>query len=241
MIAKNASKYLDEAFGALSNFDEIILVDNNSNDSTIEIAKKYKNVKVFSAEFLGFGKMKNLAISYAKNEWIFSLDSDEIVEKELLNEILNLELKNNEIYAISRRNLYKDEWIKACSWYPDYVNRIFNKNFTKFNDNEVHESLIINKDSKIIKLNGKIKHYAYNSINSLVFKMNFYSTLWAKNNKNKKSSPIKAIFRALWTFNRDYFFKKGFLYGYKGFVISFCNATGTLLKYMKLYENNLKK
>jgi glycosyltransferase involved in cell wall biosynthesis len=47
-----------------------------------------------------------------------------------------------------------------------------------------------------------------------------------------------AILHSGWKFMRDYLFKKGFLYGYKGFVISFCNALGAFFKYAKLYELN---
>ncbi|RAX55308.1 glycosyl transferase family 2 [Helicobacter sp. 16-1353] len=236
IIAKNAQKHLSECLQSLSEFDEIILLDNESSDETREIAKSYPNVRIFSTEFIGFGAMKNLAISYAKNEWIFSIDSDEIAEPDLLEEIKNLKFKQNEIYAISRKNLYKNEWIKACGWYPDYVNRIFNKNFTKFNDNEVHESVTIPKNAKILRLDSHIKHYAYGSISQLSHKMEFYSTLWARNNAHKSATPLKAIVRSMWSFVRNYLFKKGFLYGYKGFIISFFNASGVLVKYMKLYE-----
>lgn len=169
IIAKNASKYLVEVLDCLKAFDEVIFLDNLSDDDTLQIAKSYDNVKIFQTPFIGFGKMKNLAISYAKNDWIFSIDSDEVIERELLDEILNLNLESTtNIYSISRKNLYKDKWIKGCDWYPDYVNRIFNKNHTRFNDNEVHESLILKEDSKIIKLKGMMRHYSYDSISQLI-------------------------------------------------------------------------
>lgn len=242
IIAKNASKYLVEVLDCLKAFDEVIFLDNLSDDDTLQIAKSYDNVKIFQTPFIGFGKMKNLAISYAKNDWIFSIDSDEVIERELLDEILNLNLESTtNIYSISRKNLYKDKWIKGCDWYPDYVNRIFNKNHTRFNDNEVHESLILKEDSKIIKLKGMMRHYSYDSISQLIYKMNLYTTLEIKRNPNKKSSPLKAILHAFWTFNRNYFLKKGFMLGYEGFLISYCNASGTLFKYLKIYEENIKK
>ena len=81
-----------------------------------------------------------------------------------------------------------------------------------------------------------IKHYAYDNIAHLLEKLQRYSSLWAEQNTHKKSSPLKAITHGFWTFFRDYFFKKGIFYGYKGFVIATCNGLGTFFKYMKLYE-----
>ena len=51
----------------------------------------------------------------------------------------------------------------------------------------------------------------------------------------------KAVVRSFWSFLRNYFLKKGFLYGYKGFMISTCNALGVFFKYAKLYELKYSK
>lgn len=239
IVVKDGEKYITECLDSLRLFDEVILLDNNSNDNTLKIAKRYKNVKIYHTDFIGFGSMKNLAVKYTRNDWILSIDSDEVLEGKLIEEIKKIELGKNLIYSISRKNLYRGEWIRACGWYPDFVSRIFNKNFTKFNDNEVHESLIVPKNGAVKRLTSHIRHYPFDNIQQLISKMDFYSTLWAKNNIKKSSSPLKAIFRATWTFFRNYFFKRGFLYGYSGFIISYCNASGTFFKYMKLYENRL--
>lgn len=241
IIVKNARYTIKECLDSLKDFDEVILLDNGSSDDTLTIAREFCNVRIFESEFIGFGALKNLALSYAKNDWILSLDSDEVLESNTIEYLKNITLDANNIYAISRKNLYNGEWIKACGWYPDYVYRIFNKTHTRFNDNIVHESVMIQKDSTILKIpmhNGAIKHYAYDNIAHLLEKMQYYSSLWAEQNTHKQSSPLKAIFRGLWSFIRSYFFKKGFIYGYRGFIISVCNGLGTFFKYMKLYEIN---
>ena len=220
-------------------FDEIIILDNGSTDNTIDIAKTFANVKVFEDEFIGFGPLKNLAISYASNDWIFSVDSDEIISDELVSEIKNQQLDKMSIYSISRDNYYNGRLIKACGWENDFVHRLFNKTITKFNDKQVHESLILNENIQKVKFKNKMKHYTFNSAIELVDKMQKYSTLWANENKNaKKSSPSKAFFRAMFSFVKNYFFQKGCLYGYEGLVISISNANGVFYKYMKLYEVN---
>lgn len=245
ILVKNAENTLKECLDSLQNFSEIILLDNISTDNTIKIAQEFNkihnNLKIYTSEFIGFGALKNLAISYAKNEWIFSIDSDEVLEKDTLEYLTNLFCNNlpdsNTIFSLPRKNLYNGVWIKACGWHPDYVIRIFNKNYTKFNNNIVHESIILPSDSNLIKLNFGLKHYAYDNIAHLIQKMQSYSNLWAEQNTHKKSNPLKAIIHGSWTFIRNYFFKKGFLYGYKGFIISVCNGLGAFFKYMKLYEH----
>lgn len=247
ILVKNAQAHIKECLESLRDFDEIILLDNQSEDDTLKIAhdfnKEYKNLKIYQSEFIGFGPLKNLAISYAKNEWIFSIDSDEVLEKECLNylkDFFSKAVDEKTILALPRKNLYKKEWIKACGWYPDYVTRIFNKNYTKFNNNLVHESVIVPKDAKIKRLDFGIRHYAFDSVSALLKKLDRYTELYAEQNKGKKQSSIsKAILHGFFSFFKNYLLKKGFLYGYKGFLISTCNALGSFFKYIKLYEMNL--
>ncbi len=245
IIVKNAKQTLLECLNSLKDFDEIILLNNESSDNTLNIANEFKkdfaNLHIYHSAFIGFGALKNLALSYAKNDWILSIDADEVLENECIKELKNLELQEDNIITLSRKNLYKGEWIKACGWWPDYVWRIFNKNFTRFNDNLVHESLVLPSNVKKIHLKNGLKHHAFRDISHLINKMQHYSSLWAKQNIHKKSGVLKANLRAFWTFFRNYFLKNGFLYGYKGFIISVCNALGTFFKYMKLYELQKQK
>ncbi|HEG4777324.1 TPA: glycosyltransferase [Campylobacter jejuni] len=245
IIVKNAEQTLLECLNSLKDFDEIILLNNESSDNTLNIANEFKkdfaNLYIYHNAFIGFGALKNLALSYAKNDWILSIDADEVLENECIKEFKNLELQEDNIIALSRKNLYKGEWIKACGWWPDYVLRIFNKNFTRFNNNLVHESLILPSNAKKIHLKNGLRHYAFRDISHLINKMQYYSSLWTKQNIHKKSGVLKANLRAFWTFFRNYFLKSGFLYGYKGFIISVCNALGVFFKYMKLYELQRQK
>ncbi|EGJ4815847.1 glycosyltransferase, partial [Campylobacter lari] len=243
MIVKNAQKTLKACLESLQEFGEIVLIENDSNDDTLKIAyefsKSYKNIKIYQHKFIGFGPLKNLAISYTSNDWIFNIDADELAKKEFLQELKQIETNKEDIIALPRENLYNGEWIKACGWWPDHVMRVFNKTHTSFNGNLVHESLILHEDSKKIKLQNGLRHFAFDDIDGLLDKLQKYSKLWALQNLHKESSIYKALLRGTWTFFRNYILKKGIFYGYKGFIISTCNGLGAFFKYMKLYE--LKK
>ncbi|MCH3701495.1 glycosyltransferase family 2 protein [Campylobacter lari] len=243
MMVKNAQKTLKACLESLQEFGEIVLIENDSNDDTLKIAyefsKSYKNIKIYQHKFIGFGPLKNLAISYTSNDWIFNIDADELAKKEFLQELKQIEANKEDIIALPRENLYNGEWIKACGWWPDHVMRVFNKTHTSFNGNLVHESLILHEDSKKIKLQNGLRHFAFDDIDGLLDKLQKYSKLWALQNLHKESSIYKALLRGTWTFFRNYILKKGIFYGYKGFIISTCNGLGAFFKYMKLYE--LKK
>ena len=87
IMAKNAQETIALSLDSLKVFNEVVLYLNDSTDNTEEIAKKYANVKIIKGTFIGFGETKNKAAEYAQNEWILSLDSDEILTPELIKEI----------------------------------------------------------------------------------------------------------------------------------------------------------
>ena len=243
ILVKNAEKTIAECLESLSTFNEIVLLDNGCTDDTVAIATKFPNVKVFSEpNFCGFGTMKNIAVSYASNDWILSIDSDEVLMPEIVGKINAMQLNDNTVVALSRLNYYGDRCMKCCGWYPDYVWRIFNRKYTRFNENIVHEGVEILPDTEKISIKDAIKHYAADSIESIIQKMNRYATLSAqeKHAQGKKASVTGAIFRFIHTFNMNYFFRKGIFYGYRGFVVSVLNASGAYYRYMKLYELNKK-
>ena len=241
ILVKNAEKTIAECLESLCAFGEVVLLDNGSTDATVEIASKFPNVKIFSEPvFYGFGKMKNIAVDHATNDWIFSIDSDEVLMPEIVSQINAMQLNDNTVVALSRLNYYGDRCMKCCGWYPDYVWRIFNRKYTRFNENIVHEGVETKPDTQKVYIKDAIKHYAADSMESIIQKMNRYTTLSAqeKHKKGKKASVIGAIFRFIHTFNMNYFFRRGIFYGYKGFVVSLLNASGSFYRHMKLYELN---
>ncbi len=240
ILTKNSQKYLKRCLDALQEFNEIIILDNGSNDKTLEIARSYPNVKIVEHEFIGFGPLKNLAVRYASYDWIFSIDSDEIATPELINAIKNFDpAKFRNIYAIYRENYYNGHLVKCCGWHPDIVSRLFNRTHTSFSNVMVHESLITHHDTKKCLLDGVLEHHPFDSVTSLIEKMQSYSALYA-GQSNKSSSPAKAFLRAMFAFFKNYILQKGIFYGYEGLLISVSNANGVFYKYMKLYERQRK-
>ena len=240
ILVKNGERRLKEVLNALSLFNEIILYDTGSTDQTLQIANQFPNVTVFQKEFNGFGLCHNDAAQLATHDWILSLDSDEVLSKELAQEIQNLSLNPRCVYALPFDNYYNGRQIKWCGWYPEKHIRLYHKKETSFSKAMVHEGVICD-GLKEITLNHSVNHYSYESISDFLIKMERYSTLFAQQYRNKrKSSPLIALRHALGAFSKSYFLKKGFMGGYEGFMISIYNAHTALYKYLKLYQANKK-
>jgi len=240
MIAKNAEETIGECLESLRAFSEVVVYLNDSVDSTREIAQSYSNVKLINGDFSGFGPTKNSAASYASNDWILSLDSDEILLPQVLAEIEALKLENeHEVFVLRRVNYCLGKEIKYSGWSNDYLVRIYNKNRHQFNQNLVHEFILLHNDSVKVSLKHPFKHHAIQNINQFLQKMNQYSTIYATDNYHKKySSPLVAVIKALFHFIKAYILKFGFMDGYRGLLISISGANGVFYKYMKLYEEN---
>jgi glycosyltransferase involved in cell wall biosynthesis len=236
ILTKNSEKYLQEILETLKEFDEVVILDNGSTDKTLEIATSYTNVALHKTQFLGFGKLHNLAIDLAKNDWILSIDSDEIPSKALLKEVLTKKLEKNNVYVLSRHNYFNNKHIKYCGWHPDFVVRLFNRQTTRFSDDEVHEKVLC-EGLKKCYLKSPLKHYPFSSISDFIRKIQHYSDLFAEQNLyKKKASPLRAFGHGFWRFFKSYILQKGFLAGYEGFVISKYDGHTAFYKHIKLYE-----
>jgi glycosyltransferase involved in cell wall biosynthesis len=252
ILTKNSEKYLQEVLQPLYHFEEVLVCDTGSTDQTFSIIDSYLHSNADSSStphpritlahspFNGFGPTHNKASAMARNDWILSIDSDEVLSTELIEEIKALDLQRGCVYSIPRKNEYRGKWIRSCGWHPDRVIRLYNRLDTQFSNAQVHESILTNQ-VQVIHLKSYLKHYSYERVSDFLQKMQSYSTLFAIQNQGKKASSLsKAILRSGFTFFKCYFLKRGILEGREGFEISLYNALTTFYKYLKLSEANEK-
>ncbi|MCX6151505.1 MAG: glycosyltransferase family 2 protein [Ignavibacteriales bacterium] len=218
--------------------DEIIvLIDNRTKDKTTEIVKS-KNVFYEFVEWQGYAQTKQYALSKTSNDWVFWIDADESFTPELSHE-LN-EFKNNKpaeiAYSVPRKAYFLGKWIKHCGWYPGRVTRLFNKQYVKFNQNTVHENLIV--EGKVSELKSDLDHWTDPTIEHYFKKFNIYTSLAAEElaGQNKSASIFDILLRPLSIFIKMYFVKLGFLDGLHGFILSIFSAGYVFTKYCKLWE-----
>jgi len=238
IITYNEAKNIERCIQSVKAItDDVVIIDSFSTDDTTAIAKQL-GANVFNHSFNGYGESKNLANEKAKNDWILSIDADEVLDEKLVNSILNLKdkLNNTTVYEFSRLNNYCGKWIRFGAWRSDNKMRIFDKTTVKWNLAEVHENLLIPENFVVQKLQGKLLHYSYASVASHLNKIEKYSALGAEEafKKGKHASFIKIYLSPIFRFLRDYMLMLGFLDGKYGFVIASLTAKEVYLKYVKL-------
>ena len=219
--------------------DEVIILDSFSTDKTLEIARHFKKVKIFTNEFKGHIEQKNKAIDLCNGTWILSLDADERISPELKNEIVTI-VNKKEIdyqgYKIPRLTYHIGKFIKHSGWYPLKRYRFFLKGFAKWTGENPHDYIEITGSGS--SLNGDIIHYSFKDLTHQVDTINKFSSIVAYTRyiKNTKSPILKSIYKPLIKFFEIYLFKLGFLDGYAGFIIAISSSYSTFLKFAKLYE-----
>ena len=237
IISYNEEKKIEDCLKSLQPVvDEIIIVDSNSTDQTIEIAKKYTD-KIFTQTFLGYGKQKNFAVSKANHDWIINLDCDERLSEKLQKSILDIKntLDDTQAWYMARKTFYIYRWLNHC-WYPDKKLRLYNKNKTQWSNADVHES-VIPGNLKCNTLDGDILHYSFDSISDHLKTIDKFTEIGADEivRKNKPVTVISPLTHASWTFIKLYLFKRGFLDGFAGLVVSVLSYVHVFIKYSKAY------
>lgn len=239
IITYNEAEKIASAIESVRWADEILVVDSESTDRTREIAESL-GAKVITQKWLGFSKQKQLAVDEAQNNWVFSLDADEIVSEELKKEILSLKNSTKDLadgYKIPRLSFYLDRPVRHGGWYPDWQLRFFNRQKGRWKDVVIHESVEIN--GKIEKLKGDLLHYSVeNARHHHQMIGERYAPLAAQQmfERGRRTSQLKIATVGLTTFLQTYFLKLGFLDGLAGFSIARFAAHHAFLKHLMLWE-----
>lgn len=228
---------------------EIIVVDSGSTDTTLEIVKNYTD-KVYHQDWLGYAQQKNYALSLCENEWVLSLDADEVLTDKSINEIYNslmdilnppadfsseeiTELKKIPGFMIARKLFIADKFIRWGGYYPDYQLRLFKKELGHFTETKVHESIELKGYSKtdLIKLKEPLDHYSYADLEELKLAFKKYAALANSGLANEQKGLIKAYRKYIYTFLLKFIFRLGFLHGILGLKLALIHANYAFNKY----------
>lgn len=238
IITKNEAENIVaciESAKKLSN--DIIVIDSGSEDDTVSLAKR-NGAKVRSVVWSGYGHARNKGAILAVNDWIISLDADERLTDDLASYVSTIDLrKTNHIYGFRRVNFFKNQQIKHGSLGHEKVYRFYNRRFTKWNNEPVHEKLIT-KNGIQKTLKQSILHFG---IRDLVRyeqkKMNYAYLCAVKYMYHGQKYP--GFFRMVspsFHFLQSFIFRLGFLDGEAGLITARINADYTWKKYDHLYQ-----
>jgi len=237
IITHNAvAQGLERCLASLSGFDEIVVLDQQSDDGTVALCERF-GARVVRGAWEGFGRTKQAAVAQTRNRWVLSIDADEEVTPELKAAILALgDDPPCAAYAVNRLSRFLGRWIRYCGWHPDWVVRLFDKERARFNEKPVHEEIVA--DGPTGRLAGLLRHYTYDTMEQYVAKLNRYTTLSAGDavDAGRDTSLPGAVLRAHAAFARMYVLQRGFLDGWHGLVLCSCSGFYVLTKYLKIWR-----
>lgn len=236
IVARNEEENLPECLKTCDFAQEIILVDDNSTDKTVEIARTF-GAKVYTRSLAGdWGKQQTYAIQQATCSWIFLIDCDERITEELKKSIIQkVEINEYFSFEVQRNNKFHNFKIEHGPLRPDWVPRLF-PNDGVVVSGRVHPKIHFKYPLK--KLTGPLIHYTYSNMDQYYSKMNKYAKLSAEKyiENNKKFNFFwDIVFRPIWAAFKVYFINKGFLDGKMGIVFAINHYGYTAQKYIRYW------
>lgn len=241
ILTKNEEKTIEKCIESVSFADEVIIIDNGSDDNTINKAKKAGG-QVFSFETENFSELRNYGIKLAHGKWLLYIDADEIVSRELKNSILNrISLDTQEFagFSLKRKNYYlgNHEW-------PGFeeLERLFLKDSLKGWKGRVHETPLV--AGKIGFLDGFLYHYTHKDLTAMLNKTIEWSEIEADlrfKSHHPQMVPWR-FFRVMTTaFLNSYVKQQGWKAGTAGLIESMYQSFSMFITYAKLWELQNKR
>lgn len=239
MIVKNEAGNLKISLPALQGLaDEIIILDSGSTDDSRKVAEQYGAKWYVNTDWQGFGKQRQLAQSYACGDWILALDADEELTPEIKNDIARItrEAPAQTVYGMRRLDCIFGQEIDSPLWRIKSHWRLYPKTF-RFDDNLVHESLVLN-GATTKTLQGYARHHTAPTPEFWLEKRLAYAEAWARDRhlKGKKGRFSKVLLNPLWAFFKQYFLDGRFLKGRYGLIYALLFMQYTFNKHACLYD-----
>jgi len=240
IITRNEAANLPRCIESVPCADEIVVVDSDSTDDTVAVARRYTE-HVHQIAWEGFGKAKQTALAKATGDWVLSLDADEVLDPKLAEQVEHVVRKASHPaagYRLIRISNFLGRWIRHSGWYPDPVLRLARRELAAFTDAEVHEELRVRGPVK--SLHGRLLHYTDPDWPHYLAKLRRYAEIsahaLAKN--GRRTTLWDLTVRPCYQFVLMYLFRLGFLDGVPGLLLAGGSAFHVFSKYAILWQLN---
>lgn len=234
----NEVDQIEDCLRSVTWADEVFLVDSFSTDTTVDLVReRFPAVNIEQRPYYGAGPQKNYAIPRLRHDWVLVVDADERVTDELRQEIESvLQKPEHNAYRIGRRNFMLGREVSYGGMQRDYVTRLFNRQFARYENRRVHAELEV--DGTTGTLRQKYLHNYIRSFEHMIRKMTNYGVWGAANafRRGERGHLALVLAHPFWRFLRDYIFWRGFLDGSRGVLLAGIHTYYTFWKYAKLWE-----
>lgn len=217
--------------------EEVLIYDNNSGNNWLSLQKQFHfSILNFPDRIEDFAKIHNLALENAQHNWMFFLDSDEVISEDLQTEICN-EITNQNIegFYIKRRDIFLGKQLKYGETGRTSLLRLGQKNAGEWKG-KVHETWDIK--GQTATLHAELFHFPHTNIQEFLTKISGYSELRAGElqHNNKEFNTLQALIFPCAKFVQNYIFRLGFLDGFPGLVYAVIMSIHSASVRINLYE-----
>lgn len=240
IIAYNEADRIANAINSVKHWvSEVIVIDSGSTDDTVAVAKELGARAIYNP-WPGYGLQKRFGEDACKHTWLLNLDADEEITPQLAQEIQTLFVHGEPIYAgyfLKVRDLLPGEKKLAWGAHTNHCLRLYNKNYGRFSDSPVHDSVILNAGTTAI-LQAPVLHRSFRSFAHAIEKINSYSTVQAKELQRKPLSLpwARLIIEFPVAFIKAYLLRGYIFRGWRGFSMSVIYAFGRFVRVAKYIE-----
>jgi (heptosyl)LPS beta-1,4-glucosyltransferase len=237
---RNEESNIKACLKSLKFADEIIVVDMESEDNTVKLAKKYTK-NVFNHKNVGYVEpARNFAIKKATGDWIFIVDADERVPQSLAVKLIKIaQDKKIDFVRIPRQNIIFGRWIKYSRWWPDYNIRFFKKGVVSWQD-QIHSIPITTGTGLNLEPNKDLSltHHHYVSIDQYLQRSIRYSKTQSKEliDQGYTLEAKDLVFKPTGEFLSRFFAGEGYKDGLHGLVLATLQAFSTFLIYLYVWQ-----
>lgn len=221
VLTKNEEKNIIDCIESIQFCDEIIIIDDNSTDRTLDLVERFdEKIKVFKRDLNGnFSLQRKFGVEKTTNDWVLFIDADERVGSGLATEIKENAIPNSVYggFLIPRIDHMWGRKLKHGETGNIKLLRLFNKQKGNLKG-VVHETW--ETRSRVGLLTNPIKHFPHPTISQFLKEINFYTDLRAKElyEQGVKVGFLSIILYPKGKFIVNYFLKLGFKDGMPGLV-----------------------
>lgn len=240
IIALNEADRIGHTIESLRDVaDEIIVIDSGSNDGTQEAAAKL-GAKVVFNPWPGFGMQKRFGEDQCRHHWLLNLDADEVLSKELQDEIKALfsDEPPHRAYTMRIAEMLPGSGKPFFSSHGQSPIRLYEKRCGRFSDSPVHDHVHIQSGS-VGALKHIALHYSSRSLSHSLEKINRYSSMQADDMiKRGRTKFLRVRLVAIFplAFCKAYFLRGYWKSGMAGFVNSVLYAFSRFVRLAKVHE-----
>lgn len=243
VLTKNEENNIVDCLETLQWCDEIIIIDDLSEDRTVQIAKKYTKNIYSRALANNFATQRNFGLEKAKGDFVLFVDADERISDALASEIKQKTeniTSNTAGYFIKRLDSMWGRILQHGEQGNVKLLRLAQRNAGKWSG-EVHEVWNIKGETNTFA--NPLLHYPHQTLTQFLTEINFYTTIRAQElfHKGEKSSWVSILVYTKAKFLQDYVLKMGFLDGMEGFVVALIMSMHSFLVRSKLWQLTEKK